>query len=95
MQSTLKERIVLFGYYDVDGVPSIAMLYSMLSCGHTAPNRPIPSPRVDRSLRIVRRSGNSLSAYFSDFQPELFIALDLRPLPPLTIYPIARSVVSG
>jgi single-stranded-DNA-specific exonuclease len=67
-----KERIVLYGDYDVDGVTSLAMLARILRAygaesAHFLPNR------IDEGYGL---SAEGVNRCLQLFQPELFIALD-------------------
>jgi len=67
-----KERIVLFGDYDVDGVTSIAMLTRVLRSYGAEPAQFLPH-RVDEGYGL---SAEGVNRCLQIFQPELFIALD-------------------
>jgi len=67
-----KERIVLFGDYDVDGVTSIAMLARILRSYGAEPAQFLPH-RIDEGYGL---SAEGVHRCLQIFQPELFIALD-------------------
>jgi single-stranded-DNA-specific exonuclease len=67
-----KERIVLFGDYDVDGVTSIAMLTRILRSYGAEPAQFLPH-RIDEGYGL---SAEGVNRCLQIFQPELFIALD-------------------
>src|SRR5258708_23706776 len=67
-----KERIVLFGDYDVDGVTSIAMLARILRSYGAEPAQFLPH-RIDEGYGL---SVEGVNRCLQIFQPELFIALD-------------------
>jgi single-stranded-DNA-specific exonuclease len=67
-----KERIVLFGDYDVDGVTSIAMLTRILRSYGAEPAQFLPH-RIDEGYGL---SVEGVDRCLQLFQPELFIALD-------------------
>jgi single-stranded-DNA-specific exonuclease len=67
-----KERIVLFGDYDVDGVSSIAMLTRILRSYGVEPAQFLPH-RIDEGYGL---SAEGVNRCLQLFQPELFIALD-------------------
>lgn len=67
-----KERIALYGDYDVDGVGSIAMLARILRCYGVEPAQFLPH-RIDEGYGL---SAEGVSRCLQSFEPELFIALD-------------------
>jgi single-stranded-DNA-specific exonuclease len=67
-----KERIVLFGDYDVDGVTSIAMLTRIFRSYGAKPAQFLPH-RIDEGYGL---SAEGVDRCLRLFQPELFIALD-------------------
>src|SRR5258708_20030699 len=67
-----KERIVLFGDYDVDGVTSIAMLTRVLRSYGAEPAQFLPH-RVDEGYGL---SAEGVNRCLQIFQPDLFIPLD-------------------
>lgn len=67
-----RERIVLYGDYDVDGVTSLALLHEMLSAYGTAPAFFLPS-RMEEGYGL---SAEGIERCFQAHQPQLLIALD-------------------
>lgn len=67
-----KERIVLYGDYDVDGVTSIAMLARILR-SYGAESAQFLPHRIDEGYGL---SPEGVNRCLQVFQPELFIALD-------------------
>jgi single-stranded-DNA-specific exonuclease len=67
-----KQRIVLYGDYDVDGVTSLAMLTRMLRLYGAEPSQFLPH-RIDEGYGL---SAEGVTRCLQVFQPELFIALD-------------------
>jgi single-stranded-DNA-specific exonuclease len=67
-----KERIVLYGDYDVDGVTSIAMLARILRSYGAEPAQFLPH-RIDEGYGL---SAEGVNRCLQVFHPELFIALD-------------------
>src|SRR5260221_11175015 len=70
-----KERIVLFGDYDVDGGTSIAMLKRILRSYGAEPAQFLPH-RIDEGYGLSAEGGNRCLRIFP---PELFLALDCGP----------------
>jgi len=67
-----KERIVLYGDYDVDGVSSIALLTRVLRCYGAEPTQFLPH-RVDEGYGL---SVDAVNRCLQLVRPELFVALD-------------------
>ena len=67
-----KQRIVLYGDYDVDGVTSLAMLTRILRSYGIEPSQFLPH-RIDEGYGL---SAEGVNRCLQVFQPELFIALD-------------------
>jgi single-stranded-DNA-specific exonuclease len=67
-----KERIVLYGDYDVDGVTSIAMLARILR-SYGAESAQFLPHRIDEGYGL---SAEGVNRCLQVFQPDLFIALD-------------------
>ena len=67
-----KQRIVLYGDYDVDGVTSLAMLTRILRLYGAEPSQFLPH-RIDEGYGL---SAEGVARCLQVFQPELFIALD-------------------
>ena len=67
-----KERIVLYGDYDVDGVTSLAMLARILRAYGAESAQFLPH-RIDEGYGL---SAEGVNRCLQLFQPELFIALD-------------------
>jgi single-stranded-DNA-specific exonuclease len=67
-----KERIVLYGDYDVDGVTSLAMLARILRAYGAESAQFLPN-RIDEGYGL---SAEGVNRCLQLFQPELFVALD-------------------
>src|SRR5216117_2583432 len=67
-----KERIVVFGDYDVDGVTSLALLDELLRAYNSAPDLFLPL-RVEEGYGLSRES---VERCFEQHQPQLLIAVD-------------------
>ena len=67
-----RERIVLFGDYDVDGVTSLALLDEMLRAYAGAPELFLPL-RIEEGYGLSRES---VERCFEQYQPQLLIAVD-------------------
>ncbi|HZR78658.1 MAG TPA: single-stranded-DNA-specific exonuclease RecJ, partial [Chthoniobacterales bacterium] len=67
-----RERLVLFGDYDVDGVTSLALLAETLRAYGAAPDLFLPL-RMEEGYGLSRES---LERCLEQFQPQLLIALD-------------------
>jgi single-stranded-DNA-specific exonuclease len=67
-----KERIVLFGDYDVDGVTSLALLSEMLRAYDCEPALFLPH-RIDEGYGL---SAEGVARCLKQHQPQLFIAVD-------------------
>jgi single-stranded-DNA-specific exonuclease len=67
-----RERIVLFGDYDVDGVTSLALLGEMLRAFGAAPDLFLPL-RMEEGYGLSRES---IERCVEQFHPQLLIALD-------------------
>jgi single-stranded-DNA-specific exonuclease len=67
-----RERIVLFGDYDVDGVTSLALLDEMLRAYGGAPELFLPL-RIEEGYGLSRES---VERCFEQHQPQLLIAVD-------------------
>ncbi len=67
-----KQRIVLFGDYDVDGVTSLSLLFTMLRGYGCSPDLFLPL-RMEEGYGLSRESVDRCS---ETFRPELLIALD-------------------
>ncbi|MDQ2658882.1 MAG: single-stranded-DNA-specific exonuclease RecJ [Verrucomicrobiota bacterium] len=67
-----KERIVLFGDYDVDGVTSLALLAEILRAYGSAPDLFLPL-RMEEGYGL---SHESVDRCWHEFQPQLLIAVD-------------------
>ena len=67
-----RERIVLFGDYDVDGVTSLALLSAMLRAYGAAPNLFLPL-RMEEGYGLSRES---VERCWQSHQPQLLIAVD-------------------
>ncbi|MEO7723773.1 MAG: single-stranded-DNA-specific exonuclease RecJ, partial [Chthoniobacterales bacterium] len=67
-----RERIVLYGDYDVDGVTSLALLSEMLRAYGAAPALFLPS-RMEEGYGL---SAEGIERCWQEHQPELLIALD-------------------
>src|SRR5690349_8585749 len=67
-----KERIVLFGDYDVDGVTSLALLAETLQAYGADPNLFLPL-RMEEGYGLSRES---VERCIEQYQPQLLIALD-------------------
>ena len=67
-----KERIVVFGDYDVDGVTSLALLDELLRAYNCAPDLFLPL-RVEEGYGLSRES---VERCFEQHQPQLLIAVD-------------------
>jgi single-stranded-DNA-specific exonuclease len=69
-----KERIVLFGDYDVDGVTSLALLSEMLQAYGGAPELFLPL-RMEEGYGLSRES---VERCLEQHRPQLLIAVDRR-----------------
>lgn len=67
-----KERIVLFGDYDVDGVTSLALLAEMLRAYGATPELFLPL-RMEEGYGLSRES---VERCWQQFQPQLLVAVD-------------------
>ena len=67
-----RERIVLFGDYDVDGVTSLALLTEILRCYGTAPKLFLPL-RIEEGYGMSRES---IDRCCEQHNPQLLIAVD-------------------
>lgn len=67
-----RERVVLFGDYDVDGVTSLALLAQMLRAYGAAPELFLPL-RMEEGYGLSRES---LERCWQQHQPQLLVALD-------------------
>lgn len=67
-----RERIVLYGDYDVDGVTSLALLHEMLLAYGAAPALFLPS-RMEEGYGL---SAEGIERCWQEHQPELLIAVD-------------------
>src|SRR5947209_9471393 len=67
-----RERIVLFGDYDVDGVTSLALLSEMLRAYGAAPELFLPL-RMEEGYGL---SAESVERCWQEHQPQLLIAVD-------------------
>ena len=67
-----RERIVLFGDYDVDGVTSLALLAEMLRAYGAAPELFLPL-RMEEGYGLSRES---VERCWQQYQPQLLIAVD-------------------
>ena len=67
-----RERIVLFGDYDVDGVTSLALLHEMLSAYGNTPALFLPS-RMEEGYGLSREG---VERCWQTHQPQLLIAVD-------------------
>src|SRR5207244_7342536 len=67
-----RERIVLFGDYDVDGVTSLALLAETLRAYGAIPDLFLPS-RMEEGYGL---SHDSVQRSIQQFHPQLLIALD-------------------
>src|SRR5947199_3984588 len=67
-----RERVVLFGDYDVDGVTSLALLAEMLRAYGGAPELFLPV-RMEEGYGL---SPESVERCFGQHQPQLLIAID-------------------
>lgn len=67
-----RERIVLFGDYDVDGVTSLALLSEMLCAYHSSPELFLPL-RMEEGYGL---SPESVERCCEKFHPQLLIAID-------------------
>nr|MBA3652252.1 single-stranded-DNA-specific exonuclease RecJ [Chthoniobacterales bacterium] len=68
----LRERIVLYGDYDVDGVTSLALLHEMLRAYGAEPALFLPS-RMEEGYGL---SAEGIERCWQEHQPELLIAVD-------------------
>ncbi|HEY5036825.1 MAG TPA: single-stranded-DNA-specific exonuclease RecJ, partial [Chthoniobacterales bacterium] len=69
---TNKERIVLYGDYDVDGVTSLALLHEMLCAYGASPALFLPS-RMEEGYGL---SPEGIERCWQEHQPQLLIAVD-------------------
>jgi single-stranded-DNA-specific exonuclease len=67
-----RERVVLFGDYDVDGVTSIALLWEILCCYGLSPNWFLPL-RLEEGYGLSRES---VDRCCEQYRPQLLIAVD-------------------
>ena len=67
-----RERIVLYGDYDVDGIASLALLSRLLGAYGASPQCFLPD-RIEEGYGITT---NGLARCVKEFQPRLLIALD-------------------
>ncbi|MBA3962291.1 MAG: single-stranded-DNA-specific exonuclease RecJ [Chthoniobacterales bacterium] len=69
---TNRERVVLYGDYDVDGVTSLALLHEMLSAYGAPPSLFLPS-RIDEGYGLT---SEGIERCCQLYQPQLLIAVD-------------------
>jgi len=67
-----RERIVLFGYYDVDGVTSLALLAEMLRGYGATPELFLPL-RMEEGYGLSRES---VERCLEQHRPQLLVAID-------------------
>ncbi len=85
-----RERIVLFGDYDVDGVTSLALLAETLRAYGAAPELFLPL-RMEEGYGLSRES---LARCLEQHRPQLLVALDCAALNEQTILFHQRHDVS-